>query len=71
MNRVMIQEGYSLPFDGTKKKAKGKHRRTTKAAKAAGAKLGRRMRVCAKKWWAKSDKFRKGHKWTAFMKKSC
>lgn len=71
MNRVMIQEGYSLPFDGARskrRKAKGKHRRTAKARRAS-KKFGARIRACSKKWNKKSDKFRKSHKWTAFLKK--
>ncbi len=65
MNRVMMQEGYSLPFAGAKR---GKHRRTAKAVRAAKS-FGRRVKACGKKWRAKSAGFRKTHKWTAFLKK--
>jgi hypothetical protein len=77
MNRVMIQEGYSLPFDGarrtrrrTKRKtsSRGKHRRTKKV-KAAGKKFGARMRACAKQWNRMSPKKRAHRKWHAFLKK--
>ncbi len=48
-----------------------KQKRKTKKARSAGKKLGARMRKCGRKWRAKSLKFRKTHKWTAFIKKSC
>ncbi len=71
MNRVMIQEGYSLPFDGARKRSKkrgGKKRRTAKARRAAKA-FGRRVKACGVKWRKKSDNHRKTHSWRAFLKK--
>ncbi len=65
MNRVMMQEGYALPFAGGPRK---KHRRTAKAKRAAKS-FGRRVKACGVKWRKKSAGFRKGHKWTAFLKK--
>lgn len=48
-----------------------KKRKNTKGRKAAARKAGARMKKCGRKWRSKSDKFRKTHKWTAFIKKSC
>ncbi len=73
MNRVMIQEGYSLPFDGARKRGKKrghKRRRTAKAMRAAKA-FGRRMKACGIKWRKKSDKYRKTHSYRAFQKRVC
>lgn len=58
MNRVVIQEGYVLPFAGHKRR---------KAPKSAGAKRQQsKMRSCAKSW----KRSGKRGKYTSFMK-SC
>lgn len=65
MSRVVIQEGYNLPFAGKST------RRRSKASRRAAKRLGSKMRACGTKWRKKSPKFRKTHKWTAFIKKHC
>lgn len=67
MNRVMIQDGYSLPFEGHKKRRK--HR--TAKQKAAQRRFAARAKACAKKWRKKSDKFRATHSYRAFQKRVC
>lgn len=56
MNRVVIQEGYSLPvsFDGT--------RRRRSSGRRPPVAQQNKMKACAKKWNGKG-------KYTAFMKK--
>lgn len=59
MNRVVIQEGYSLPFDGTRRRRSHRRRRRS----SGGMKRQQsKMKACAKKWNGKG-------KYTAFMKK--
>lgn len=57
MNRVVIQEGYSLPFDGTRRR---RRRGTSGAMKRQQSK----MKACAKKWNSKGS-----GSYRAFMKK--
>lgn len=58
-NRVVIQEGYSVPFfDGARSKAKGK-RKGKKSFKT-------KMRACAKSWKSGRSKSRS---WRIHLKK--
>lgn len=58
MNRVVIQEGYGIPFAAYKRKRR---------AKSGGAKRQQsKMKVCARKWKSSG----KRGKYTSFMK-SC
>lgn len=57
MNRVVIQEGYTLPFDGTRRKRRSSRRRSGGLKRQQS-----KMKACAKRWNGKG-------KYTAFMKK--
>jgi hypothetical protein len=60
MNRVVIQEGYTLPFN-----AYGKRRRARRSYRGMPAGVKRqqgKMKACAKKWSGKGS-------YMAFMKK--
>lgn len=61
MNRVVIQEGYSLPFAGTSRRRK---RRSSRRGRASGAmkRMQGKMKACAKKWNAHGT-----GKYTSFM----
>lgn len=56
MNRVVIQEGYSLPFAGASR------RRRSSRGSGGLKRQQSKMKACAKKWNGKG-------KYTAFMKK--
>lgn len=49
MNKVVIQEGYSLPFDGHRKRRHHK-RRTARRLSGGMKRQQTKMKVCAKKW---------------------
>jgi len=58
-NRVVIQEGYSLPFEGVRRRK----RRSSKRRMSGGVKrMQSKMKACAKKW----NKSGTG-KYTSFM----
>lgn len=57
MNRVVIQEGYTLPFN-----AYGKRRRSRRSMPAGVKRQQGKMKACAKKWSGKGS-------YRAFMKK--
>ena len=58
MNRIVIQEGYTLPFDGARRKKRSKR------ASGAFRRQQSTMKACAKKW----NKSGSGS-YKAFMKK--
>jgi hypothetical protein len=53
MNRVVIQEGYTLPFSGAPKRrraASKRRRRSYGSMPAAVTRQQSKMKACAKKW---------------------
>ena len=62
-NRVVIQEGYSLPFEGAPRRRRSSRRRSSSRRMPAGVKrMQAKMKACAKKW----NKSGTG-KYTSFM----
>lgn len=60
MNRITIQSGYNLPFDGARRK-----RRSSKRRSGGAKKQQNKMKACAAKWRKSS----KRGSYRAFMKK--
>ncbi len=57
MNRVVIQEGYSLPFAGTRRRRHHKRRRHGGKRRSMGAFKAQQnvMKDCARKWNGKGS----------------
>lgn len=73
MHKVVVQEGYSLPFEDF---GAARRRRRTKRKRVSSRRRGRRtvkrkrtMKTCGRLWRKKTAKFKRTHKWSAFVRK--
>lgn len=67
MNRIVIQEGYTLPFAGASRRKRRPARRARRSGRRMPGAVKRqqgKMKACAKKWNAHGT-----GKYTSFMKK--